>query len=76
MRAERQHGFLTALIERIDVGAKRIDIHLRPTRLGMRLDPAAGLGGLNWYRSRTSSTFEGELQVEVLDIAGASGERP
>ena len=31
---------LTALIERIDVGANRIDIHLRPTRLGALLDVA------------------------------------
>src|SRR5262249_16092217 len=37
----RQRTFLTALIERIDVGANRIDIHLRPTRLGMLLDIAA-----------------------------------
>jgi DNA invertase Pin-like site-specific DNA recombinase len=35
--AERQRTFLTALIERIDVRANRIDIHLRPTRLGMLL---------------------------------------
>ena len=33
--AARQRAFLTALIQRIDVGANRIDIHLRPTRLGM-----------------------------------------
>jgi site-specific DNA recombinase len=33
--AARQRAFLTALIERIDVVANRIDIHLRPTRLGM-----------------------------------------
>jgi hypothetical protein len=39
--ATRQRAFLTALIERIDVGANRIDIHLRPTRLGMLLDIAA-----------------------------------
>jgi site-specific DNA recombinase len=32
---------LTALIERIDVGANRIDIHFRPTRLGALLDIAA-----------------------------------
>jgi hypothetical protein len=37
----RQRAFLTALIERIDVGANRIDIHFRPTRLGMLLDIAA-----------------------------------
>ena len=39
--ATRQRTFFTALIERIDVGANRIDIHLRPTRLGARLDIAA-----------------------------------
>jgi site-specific DNA recombinase len=39
--ATRQRALLTALIERIDVGANRIDIHLRPTRLGMLLDIAA-----------------------------------
>ena len=37
----RQRAFLTALIERIDVGADRIDIHFRPTRLGVLLDIAA-----------------------------------
>jgi site-specific DNA recombinase len=37
----RQRAFLTALIERIDVGADRIDIHFRPTRLGPLLDVAA-----------------------------------
>ena len=39
--ATRQRAFLTALIERIDVAANRIDIHFRPTRLGMLLDIAA-----------------------------------
>jgi hypothetical protein len=39
--ATRKRALLTALIERIDVGANRIDIHLRPTRLGMLLDIAA-----------------------------------
>jgi hypothetical protein len=38
--ATRQHAFVTALIERIDVGANRIDIHLRPTRLSTLLDIA------------------------------------
>jgi site-specific DNA recombinase len=37
----RQRGLLTALIERIDVGADQIDIHLRPARLGPLLDVAA-----------------------------------
>src|SRR5215813_8164738 len=39
--AARQRTFLSALIERIDVRANRIDIHLRPTRLRMLLDIAA-----------------------------------
>jgi hypothetical protein len=37
----RQRAFLTTLIERIDVGADQIDIHLRPTRLAALLDVAA-----------------------------------
>jgi DNA invertase Pin-like site-specific DNA recombinase len=42
--AARKRTFLTALIERIDVGANRIDIHFRPTRLGALLDvPATSL---------------------------------
>jgi hypothetical protein len=36
----RQRAFLTTLIERIDVGADQIDIHLRPTRLTTLLDVA------------------------------------
>jgi len=36
--ATRQRVFLSALIERIDVGADRIDIHFRSTRLGALLD--------------------------------------
>jgi site-specific DNA recombinase len=39
----RQRAFLTALIERIDVGANQIDIRFRPTRLGALLDAAAPL---------------------------------
>jgi site-specific DNA recombinase len=39
--AARQRALLTTLIERIEVGANRIDIHLRPTRLGTLLDIAA-----------------------------------
>jgi site-specific DNA recombinase len=37
----RQRAFLTALIERIDVGANQIDIHIRPTRLAALLNLAA-----------------------------------
>ncbi|MBV8936637.1 MAG: recombinase family protein [Alphaproteobacteria bacterium] len=39
--ATRQRALLAALIERIDFGTNRIDIHLRPTRLGMLLDIAS-----------------------------------
>jgi hypothetical protein len=39
--AALQRAFLTALIERIDVGANRIEIHFRPTRLSTLLDIAA-----------------------------------
>jgi site-specific DNA recombinase len=39
----RQRAVLTALIERIDVGADRIDIHLRATRLGALLGVATSL---------------------------------
>jgi site-specific DNA recombinase len=38
--ATRQRAFLAALVERIDVGANQIDIHLRPTRLGALLGVA------------------------------------
>jgi len=41
--ATRQRGLLTALIQRIDVGTNRIDIHIRPTGLGALLDVAAAL---------------------------------
>src|SRR5499433_2785544 len=39
----RQRGLLTALIDRIDVEADQIDIHLRPTRLAALLDVATPL---------------------------------
>jgi len=39
----RQRAFLTTLIDRIDVGAHQIDIHLRPTRLAALLDVATPL---------------------------------
>jgi len=39
--ATRQHAFVAALIERIDVEANRIDIHFRPLRLGALLDSAS-----------------------------------
>jgi DNA invertase Pin-like site-specific DNA recombinase len=37
----RQHAFVTALIERIYIGANQIDVHLRPSRLSALLDIAA-----------------------------------
>jgi len=37
----RQRAFLTTLIDRIDVGADQIDVHLRATRLRALLDAAA-----------------------------------
>jgi hypothetical protein len=39
----RQRTLLTRLIERIDVAADQIDIHVRPTRLGPLLDVATPL---------------------------------
>ena len=39
----RQRALLTTLIDRIDVGADQIDIHLRPTRLAALLDVATPL---------------------------------
>jgi site-specific DNA recombinase len=39
----RQRAFLTTLIDRIDVGADQIDVHLRATRLGALLDVATPL---------------------------------
>jgi site-specific DNA recombinase len=37
----RQRAFLTAVIERIDIGHNQIDIHIRPTRLAALLNLAA-----------------------------------
>ena len=53
LSAARQREFLTALIERIDVGANRIDIHFHPTRLGMLLDIATA--------SLSSATNEAQI---------------
>jgi site-specific DNA recombinase len=52
----RQRAFLTALIKRIDVVANRIDIHLRPTRLGM-VDIAA-----------TPSPGETDDETQILSV--------
>ena len=43
MPGARQRAVLTALIERIDVGADQLDMHFRPARLGALLDVAAPL---------------------------------
>jgi site-specific DNA recombinase len=53
----RQRAFLTALIERIDVGANRIDIHFRPTRLAALLDVAA-----------TPSPSATDDEIQILSI--------
>jgi site-specific DNA recombinase len=54
----RQRAVLTALIERIDVGADQIDIHFRPTRLGPLLDVATP-----W-----PSASDGETQILSVPI--------
>jgi len=58
--AARQRTFLTALIERIEVGANRIDIHFRPTRLGMLLDIAA--------TSLSSATDEAQILSVPIEL--------
>jgi hypothetical protein len=58
--ATRQRTLLTALIERIDVGANRIDIHLRPTRLGALLDIAA--------TSLSSATDEAQILSVPIEL--------
>ena len=55
--AARRRTFLTALIKRIDVGANRIDIHFRPTRLGALLDFAA-----------TPSPSETDDETQILAV--------
>jgi len=56
--AARQRAFLTALIERIDVGANQIEIHLRPTRLSTLLDIAV-----------TPSPSESDDKTQILSVA-------
>jgi hypothetical protein len=51
---------LLALIERIDVGAGRLDIHLRPTRLGALLDMSVPV---------LPSATEDEAQIVSVPIA-------
>jgi len=53
----RQRAFLTTLIDRIDVGAHKIDIHVRPTRLTGLLDVAA-----------TSLASATEDEIQILSI--------
>jgi hypothetical protein len=57
LTAAWQRTFLTALIERIDVGANRIDIHFRPTRLSTLLDIAA-----------TPSPSETHDETQILSV--------
>jgi site-specific DNA recombinase len=64
--AGRQRAFLTTLIERIDVGADRIDIHFRPTRLGTFLDVAA---------TRLPSAVDDETQVLSVPVRLRRGRR-
>jgi hypothetical protein len=45
LSAKRQWAVLTALIERVDAGNDRIDIRIRPSRLGALFDVAAPLPG-------------------------------
>jgi DNA invertase Pin-like site-specific DNA recombinase len=54
----RQRAFLTTLIERIDVAADQIDIHLRPTRLAALLDVATPL----------PSATEDEIQILSIPV--------
>jgi hypothetical protein len=55
----RQRAFLTALIDRIDVGAHQIDIHLRPARLAALLDVAP---------TPLSSATEDEIQILSIPV--------
>ena len=55
----RQRAFLTTLIDRIDVRAHQIDIHLRPTRL------AALLGGA---ATTPASAMEDETQILSIPV--------
>jgi len=55
----RQRAFLTALIERIEVRAEQIDIHIHPSRLGVFLDRNATL---------FPSATEGETQIVSVPV--------
>ena len=61
----RQRAFLTTLIDRIDVGADQIDIHLHPARLAALLDVAA---------TPLSSATDDEIQILSMSVQlGRSG---
>ena len=55
----QQRAFLTTLIDRIDVGAHQIDIHLRPARLAALLDGAA---------KPLPSATEDEIQILAMSV--------
>ena len=59
MPGTRQRAFLTTLIDRIDVGADQIDIHLRPARLAALLDVAA---------TPLSSATDDEIQILAMSV--------
>jgi DNA invertase Pin-like site-specific DNA recombinase len=63
--ATRQRTFFTALIERIEVGANRIDIHFRPTRLSMLLDIPA--------RPLPSATDEAQILSVPIELRRPGG---
>jgi site-specific DNA recombinase len=55
----RQRAFVTTVIDRIDVGADQIDIHLRPTRLAALLHVAA---------TPLPSATEDDIQVMSIPV--------
>jgi len=55
----RQRAFLTTLIDHIDVGVHRIDIHLRPARLAALLNVAA---------TALSSATDNEIQILSMSV--------
>ena len=55
----RQRAFLTTLIDHIDVGVHRIDIHLRPARLAALLDGAG---------TPLSSATDDEIQILSMSV--------
>ena len=59
MPGARQRAFLTALVERIDLGANQIDIHFRATRLGALFDVAA-----------TSPPSAADDETQTLSVPG------